>query len=238
MIPTGRDSGLVEWINNKHVAKEELQEHGQLVGDGEYKVHVHAQDLIKRRQVSGQVYKNGVDILKEIEKLTADTVETSKSTKSCEDNEIYIVDGNRTLLLTNKQVADDINLIQKTENNLMGQLQRQDRVIEFLKKRLNYSETQMDESMKVLEAQERTYMALVGKVNTSSARLNSVKAQNKILEDQHEQDRVIMTNNRIAINEMRSKMDEKDRLIEDLKRQVGKIYIQVEYGVCNKILCT
>jgi hypothetical protein len=37
--------------------------------------------------------------------------------------------------------------------------------------------------------QEDTYRHLVGKINASESRLNSVRSQNRILEEQHERDR-------------------------------------------------
>ena len=92
---------------------------------------------------------------------------------------------------------------QETENNLVSQIRRQDKVIDFLKQRLNYSETQMDESMHILRSQETTYSALVSKINSSEARLNSVRAQNRILEDQHARDGVDVANKQRKIEEMR-----------------------------------
>ena len=74
-------------------------------------VHRRAQAMIEARE-GPEVILNGVDLLDHIEAVKAEVKETNKSVRACEDNEIYIVDGDRTLLLTNNRVAKDINTIQ------------------------------------------------------------------------------------------------------------------------------
>ncbi len=97
----------------------------------------------------------------------------------------------------------------------------------------------MDESMRVLQAQEQTYTDLVGKINMGSVRLNSVRAQNKILEDQHERDRLDVQNKQRKINELRNGLDERERVIEELKGQVSGEFnrklesMRVEENTCE-----
>ncbi len=97
----------------------------------------------------------------------------------------------------------------------------------------------MDESMGVLQAQEQTYSDLVNKINVSKVRLSSVQAQNKILEDQHERDRLDVRNKERKINELRNLLDERDRVIEELKGQVSGEFNQklesmrVEQNTCE-----
>ncbi len=47
--------------------------------------------------------------------LKDQATETNKSMKACADNEIYIVDGKRTLILTNNHIAKDIDTIQASQ---------------------------------------------------------------------------------------------------------------------------
>ena len=54
-----------------------------------------------------------------------------------------------------------MNFARQEERSTALRLKRQDRIIQFLKQRLNYSEAQMDESMRVLRAQERIARILV-----------------------------------------------------------------------------
>jgi hypothetical protein len=123
----------------------------------EVQTHQAAQSMIKERleHPDNRVIIDGVDLMGDLKAAMTKEAprETNKTLKMCEDNEVYIVEGDKTLLLTNNRVAKDINAIQETERNLLLQLQRQDKVIDLLKQRLNYSETQMDESMRVLNAQ-------------------------------------------------------------------------------------
>ena len=109
-----------------------------MVETPEVVVHRRAQAMIRLREEqdrAGQieylgpdkVLFNGVDIMRDLKEAKSEAVETGKSPKQCEDNEIYIVDGEHTLLLTNNRVAKDIDTIQESEKNLLAQLRRQDR---------------------------------------------------------------------------------------------------------------
>jgi len=123
----------------------------------EVKIHEEAQSMLRERQErpDNRVLVDGVDLLGDLRAAMTRQrpEETNKTAKACQDNEVYIVEGDKTLLLTNNRVAKDIDAIQETEKNLLMQLERQDKLLELLKQRLNYSETQMDESMRVLSAQ-------------------------------------------------------------------------------------
>ncbi len=209
-------------VNEIPPADKSIMESVFRADDPELAVHDRAQKLIKTRndEPDVRVYSDGEDIMRSIQAVKGQAVETEKPIRNCQDNEIYIVDGNRTLLLTNQRIAQDIDRIQDSERSLLLRLRRQDRIVEFLKQRLNYSETQMDESMKVLQAQENTYADLVNKINMSEVRLSSVRAQNKILEDQHAHDRVQIEIKDDKIERMRGAMQEKDRVIDDLRREV------------------
>ena len=190
--------------------------------------------------------KNGINILRDTATRAAfsnsggsNLANTSKSRKNCQDNEIYIVDGDRTLLLTSTSIARDINTIQATEANLLGQIRRQDRVMQFLKQRLKFSESQMDESVRILEAQEVAYQNLINHLKQKEDRLISVRSQNRMLEDQHEKDKLERDSNRRKIADLETDIKRKDVEVQKLQRLVhgeysGKLEsLRVEENSCE-----
>ncbi len=61
---------------------------------------------------------------------------------------------------------------------------------------------------------------MVGKINASELRLGSVRAQNGILERQHERDKADLRDRDARLAELRARLEEAEDVIEELRGQV------------------
>ena len=85
-------------------------------------------------------------------------------------------------------MARNIDRIQEQEQNLLHQVENQDKIIAYLKKRLKENEDQTEESFKLLRGQESTYQTLVKKLNETGMKLNALTSKNEVLEQEHVKD--------------------------------------------------
>ncbi len=60
-----------------------------------------------------RVYANGADLLKALKEVKGQAQEAQRPLRECQDNEIYLVEGDRTLVLTSGRIAKDLDSIQE-----------------------------------------------------------------------------------------------------------------------------
>ena len=107
-----------------------------------------------------------------------------KPETNCSANEIYIIDGERTLLLTNRKLTTDIETMEDKSINIQGIVQNQNEIIFQLKQRLKNSESQVEDTLGLLIKHERSYQKLLKDLNETKSRENDMAIRNEILQEE------------------------------------------------------
>lgn len=159
---------------------------------------------------------------------------------NCSDNEVYIIDGERTLLLTNKKLTADIEIIQDETLNLQTLIQNQDAIISQLKQRLVNSEAQVDDSLGLLVKHEKSYQILLQELNKTKASANEDKRRNEYLEKQLVKERQGRVQYQELSSHFKKEMDEVnerlDAMMDESNEQCDTTIkeLQSKYDICKQ----
>ena len=109
---------------------------------------------------------------------------SQKDDLNCTAHEIYIIDGERTLLLTNKKLTANIETMQDKTLNHQALIENQNKIIYQLKQRLANSEAQVDDSLGLLIKHEKSYQKLLRELNKTKSIEGDTRRRNEFLEKQ------------------------------------------------------
>ena len=109
---------------------------------------------------------------------------SQKDDLNCTAHEIYIIDGERTLLLTNKKLTANIETMQDKTLNHQALIENQNKIIYQLKQRLANSEAQVDDSLGLLIKHEKSYQKLLRELNKTKSIESNTRRRNEFLEKQ------------------------------------------------------
>jgi len=107
----------------------------------------------------------------------------------CTPNEIYIVDGDRTVVLTNKAISADIEYVQQETINLRDQIKNQNEVIDNLKRQLDGCQKAQSDITKHREMAEIQHTELVVQLNKTMEAVDKMVKENQELLDERNKER-------------------------------------------------
>jgi len=107
----------------------------------------------------------------------------------CTPNEIYIVDGDRTVVLTNKAISADIEYVQQETINLRNQIKNQNAVIDNLKRQLAGCQQAQSDSSKTRQVAEMQHTELVVQLNKTMEAVDKMVKENQELVDERNKER-------------------------------------------------
>ena len=159
---------------------------------------------------------------------------------NCSDNEVYIIDGERTLLLTNKKLTADIEIIQDETLNLQTLIENQDTIIFQLKQRLANSEAQVDDSLGLLVKHEKSYQKLLRELNETKTSASEDRRRNEFLEDQLVKEKQDRTQYQELSSHFKKEMDAVNErlhvMMDESHEQCDKTItsLQSKYKLCKR----
>ena len=103
---------------------------------------------------------------------------------NCSANEVYIIDGERTLLLTNRKLTTDIETMEDENINHQRLIQNQNEIIFQLKQRLKNSESQVEDTLSLLVKHEQSYQKLIRDLNETKSRESDLSLRNGALQEE------------------------------------------------------
>lgn len=107
----------------------------------------------------------------------------------CTPNEIYIVDGDRTVVLTNKAISADIEYVQQETINLRDQIKNQNEVIANLKRQLEGCQQAKSDVSKNKQVAEMQHTELVIQLNKTMEAVDKMVKENQQLLNERNKER-------------------------------------------------
>jgi len=139
----------------------------------------------------------------------------------CTPNEIYIVDGDKTVVLTNKAISADIEYVQQETINLKTQINNQNEIISNLKKQLSDCQREKQDTTRMSELREVQHSALIKQLNKTMEAVDKMVKENQglVADRNKERDGRIHfeSENKKLIFKMHEMSDEFNRLSEAAK---------------------
>lgn len=161
------------------------------------------------------------------------TVTPIQGSGGCPKNEIYIVDGDKTLMVTSRKIITDMDYVQDETLNLRSQVKNLNQVIETLKQRLRTVEAQSEEQERRREARDKSHLVLVRQLNDTLGVLDSVAEENRVLVKQRDEERAkrihteaVVLKIKDQVNEMAQELMELSKVAndnEDSKREEARV---------------
>ena len=165
-----------------------------------------------------------------------------KSHSNCSANEVYIIDGERTLLLTNKKLTSDIETMQDDRINLQRSIQNQNEIIFQLKQRLKNSEAQVDDSLGLLIKHEKSYQKLLRDLNETKSREGNMIIRNEVLQEEVANERKGREHYQQLSDHFKAEIDKANERLNGVmdvsKKQCDKTIhnLRSKYDQCKRVL--
>jgi len=128
------------------------------------------------------------------------------NSSGCQNNEIYVINKDKMLLVSNDGIARDISGLKDFEGNLLDQIENQDKIIKTLKARLEIAEKQNRNVKSIME---------VEKVNTDARNLELKETQD------------LLTFAKQKIKDLESEAIKRSKELLLVQKEVGKFKLEV-----------
>lgn len=128
------------------------------------------------------------------------------NSSGCQNNEIYVINKDKMLLVSNDGIARDISGLKDFEGNLLDQIENQDKIIKTLKSRLEIAEKQNRNVKSIME---------VEKVNTDASKIELKETQD------------LLTFAKQKIKDLESAAMKKSKELLLVQKEVGKFKLEV-----------
>ena len=120
----------------------------------------------------------------------------------CTPNEIYIVDGDRTVVLTNKAISADIEYVERDLMNYRSQISNQNQIIANLKQQLSSRGSSVAERA----AKEKAHSELITQLNTALETVDKMAKENRDLSHQKNEERERRLQLETTVHQLNSKV--------------------------------
>ena len=163
-----------------------------------------------------------------------------KDNSNCSANEVYIIDGERTLLLTNKKLTADIETMEDETHYFKAMIANQNKIIFQLKQRLENSEAQGNDGLGLLIKHEQSYQKLLRELNETKSRDSETRMRNENLETKLAQEKEERTHYQQLSNHFKEETDRANvrlnAMMDESNENCEKTIkgLQNKYRICKK----